>query len=71
MSPAWLSATKPQIVVISCGLNNAYGHPHPWALRYYGAVATDIYCTDLDGEVTVLARSDGTYEVRTGREHEH
>jgi competence protein ComEC len=65
VSPAWLAATKPEVVVISCGLNNQYGHPHPWALRYYGAVASEIYRTDWDGEVRVRGHHDGSYEVST------
>ena len=66
VSPVWLSETKPQVVVISCGADNAYGYPDPWALRYYEAVASEIYRTDLHGDVAVLARADGTYEVRVG-----
>lgn len=65
VSSAWLSATKPEVVVISCGLNNQYGHPHPWALRYYQTVASEIYRTDLDGEVTITAQRSGKYEVST------
>ncbi len=69
VSPAWLSATKPKAVVISCGAGNAYGYPDPWALRYYETVAAEIYRTDLHGDVTVFARDDGTYEVRIGGKH--
>lgn len=67
VTPAWLSATKPEVVVISCGLNNRYGHPHPWALRYYESVASEVYRTDLDGDVVVTLLPDGTYEVSTER----
>ncbi len=66
VSPAWLSATKPAVVVISCGPDNPYGHPHPWALRYYQAVASEVYRTDRHGEVTVRGHRDGTYAVVTG-----
>lgn len=64
VSPAWLAATKPGVVVISSGLNNPYGHPDPWALRYYRAVASEVYRTDLNGEVEVTAAPDGRYEIR-------
>jgi beta-lactamase superfamily II metal-dependent hydrolase len=63
VSPAWLSATKPEVVVISSGLNNQYGHPDPWALRYYEAVASEVYRTDWHGEVTVYGQRDGSYVV--------
>jgi beta-lactamase superfamily II metal-dependent hydrolase len=67
VSPAWLSATKPEVVVISCGRGNPYGYPHSWALRYYETVASGIYRTDTDGEIIVVAREDGEYSIITGR----
>lgn len=65
VSPLWVDRTRPEVVVISCGRDNPYGHPHPWALRYYRAVAQEIYRTDLHGTVTVLGSADGSYEVVT------
>jgi competence protein ComEC len=65
VSPGWLAATKPDVVVISCGVNNPYGHPHTWALRYYQAVASAVHRTDRDGEVAVRALRNGTYTVVT------
>ncbi len=67
VSPGWLSATKPEVVVISCGRGNQYGHPHSWALRYYETVASEVYRTDADGEVIVVAGEDGEYSIITGR----
>jgi beta-lactamase superfamily II metal-dependent hydrolase len=63
VSPGWLSATKPKIVVISLGRGNPYGHPHEWALRYYAVAADAIYRTDLHGEVTILGDVDGTFDI--------
>jgi hypothetical protein len=54
-------------VVISCGLDNQYGHPDAWALRYYETVASEVYRTDLHGEVKILGRQNGEYEVQTGK----
>ncbi len=67
VSPAWLSKTKPEVVVISVGGGNPYGHPHEWAMRYYRAVCDAIYRTDLHGEVTIQGNVDGTFVVDTGR----
>jgi len=67
VSPAWLAATKPELVVISCGRGNPYGHPDAWALRYYEAVAAEVYRTDLHGEITVRGLADGAYAVTTAR----
>jgi beta-lactamase superfamily II metal-dependent hydrolase len=67
LTPEWLSVVQPDVVVVTCGADNPYGHPHPWALRYYNSVADHVYRTDLDGEVMVLGARDGTYTVRTAR----
>jgi beta-lactamase superfamily II metal-dependent hydrolase len=67
VTPAWLAATRPEVVVISVGAGNTYGHPDPWALRYYQTVATDVYRTDRDGSVTIVGHGDGAYEVRSAR----
>ena len=67
VTPAWLAATKPEVVVISCGRDNPYGHPHPRALRYYESAARSVYRTDRDGDVRVVGLSDGTYTVTTTR----
>jgi len=67
LTPSWLNAIKPELVVITCGLDNRYGHPHPWALRYYRNVADNVLRTDMDGEISVLGARDGTYTVSTGR----
>ncbi len=67
VTPAWLSATRPDVVVIMCAFDNAYGYPHPWALRYYEAVASAIYRTDLQGDVVVEGRQNGEYTVTTSR----
>jgi len=67
VTPAWLAATKPEVVVISCGRGNAYGHPDASALRYYETVASQVYRTDVDGEVIVVVRGEGEYAVMTER----
>ena len=35
---AWLKATRPKLVVISCGEGNHYGHPHKETLQLLEAV---------------------------------
>jgi len=54
---------NPEVVVISVGANNSYGHPSPEALALYESVGADIYRTDLSGTVVVTAYPDGRYEV--------
>jgi competence protein ComEC len=67
VTPAWLSATRPEVVVISCGRDNPYGHPDPRALRYYETAAAWVYRTDHDGEVIVVVGEEGGYSVMTER----
>jgi beta-lactamase superfamily II metal-dependent hydrolase len=72
LTPGWVYATRPRVVVISVG-RNSYGHPDPTALRYYEAYAEAIYRTDQHGTVMVEGRRDGSFEVthrdRHGVEH--
>jgi beta-lactamase superfamily II metal-dependent hydrolase len=64
VTPAWLMATQPHVVIISCGKNNPYG-PHPWALRYYEAKAEEVDRTDRDGKISVRAAAHGGFTVTT------
>ena len=70
VTPAWLARTRPEVVVISAGAGNSYGHPHAAAMRYYCASGRRVLRTDLHGEVTVTVREDGTYTVAGQRERE-
>ena len=55
----FLKAVHPQYAVISCGVDNSYGHPHEETLEKLNILGASIYRTDMDK--TVLARSDGTW----------
>ena len=66
VTPGWLARTRPKVVAISVGANNAYGHPDAWALRYYQAGGRRVYRTDRDGDIVVRVAKDGSYEVTTG-----
>lgn len=57
-SVKFLSAVSPSIAVISCGLDNEYGHPDEELLSRLESYGIQIYRTDLDGTVTLLL--DGT-----------
>jgi competence protein ComEC len=47
---AWLA---PQVIVISSGAGNQYGHPHAETLATYRAVAGFVLRTDEDGTILV------------------
>lgn len=65
VTPGWLQRTRPEVVVISLGRDNPYGHPHPWAMRYYAAGNRTVYRTDQDGTVVVAVDRRGGYAIRT------
>lgn len=65
-SAAWLRAVSPKAALISCGLDNSYGHPHKTVLDRYAKANIQVYRTDRNGTVTVT--SDGSsYKVE--KEH--
>ena len=57
-SNEFLKKTHPKIAIISCGLNNDYGHPHKPTLAKLKVINSKIYRTDKDG--TIILESDGT-----------
>ncbi len=52
-SQALLDALNPQIVCISAGENNPYGHPAPALLRRLAVAGCRVYRTDLQGTITI------------------
>lgn len=57
-SEMFLKATNPTWAVISCGVDNSYGHPHQETLERLNNDDVQVYRTDLLG--TIIATSDGT-----------
>ena len=51
-SEVLLQAVRPQAAVISCGLNNSYGHPHLKTLQRLQNAGAEIYRTDTMGTLT-------------------
>jgi len=61
----FLQAVQPEIAVISCGMDNKYGHPGPDAMARLGQVGAKVYRTDTMGQIRVI--SDGEQvAVQTG-----
>ena len=60
---AFLKAVTPEVVAISCGAGNDYGHPHKEVLERYKKFNIQVYRTDQGG--TIAITSDGkTYSVK-------
>ena len=63
-SYVFLNAVLPEMGIISCGVNNKYGHPHEETLSILRDAGVVVYRTDLLGTITVS--SDGqNYTVAT------
>ncbi len=56
-SAEFLRAVSPELVVISCGKDNSYGHPHEDTLKNIESVGAQVLRTDLAG--TIVIGSDG------------
>ena len=64
--PAFVSAVRPQLAILSVGPNNRYGHPHAEVLQRYRSLNIPLLRTDRDGTVTLT--TDGVLLwIRTGR----
>lgn len=53
----FIQAVNPHIAVISCGIDNSYGHPHREVVERYTGQDIEMLRTDLNG--TVVISSDG------------
>ena len=62
----FLDSVLPEMAVISCGVNNKYGHPHEETLSILRDAKVDVYRTDLQGTITI--GSDGQ-NFTVGTEH--
>lgn len=57
-STSFLNQVKPEISIISVGINNMYGHPKQTTLDKLNALNSKIYRTDQNGNITITC--DGT-----------
>lgn len=61
-----LEKIRPRIALISCGLNNDYGHPHDRVIRALQAMGAELYRTDRQGTLVVTVQN-GEITVETKR----
>ena len=50
----FLRLTEPKLAIISCGIDNSYGHPHEEVLERLKAIGAKAYRTDELGEIEVV-----------------
>ncbi len=53
-SQKFLDEIKPSLIIISCGKNNDYGHPHKETMERYNKLGATIYRTDESGNILVI-----------------
>ncbi|MFH0882914.1 MAG: DNA internalization-related competence protein ComEC/Rec2 [bacterium] len=56
---AWLGALHPELVVISAGRNNPYGHPAPEVLQRISEFGISVHRTDREGAILLTPSTDG------------
>ena len=59
-SALFLLSVSPDHCIISCGVNNEYGHPHEETITKLWASGANIYRTDVNGSITASCMSDGS-----------
>lgn len=68
-SDAYLAAADPDIAIISCGVDNQYGHPHTEITDKLTTAHIESWRTDTDG--TIVITSNGTnYAIHSGNKTE-
>lgn len=66
-SEEFLSVLMPQVSIISCGINNRYGHPHEETVERLEGIVTEIFYTMESGQIT-LQIEEGRITVDEYRE---
>ena len=54
----FLSIIKPSISIISCGIDNKFGHPNETTLCNLNNIKSKIYRTDINGEIMLKIYKD-------------
>ncbi|SDC30093.1 DNA internalization-related competence protein ComEC/Rec2 [Shouchella lonarensis] len=55
-SEAWLNEVNPKVALVSAGVNNRFGHPHPEVVSRLHEAAVPLYRTDEHGMVVLKLR---------------
>lgn len=66
LTPAFLAAVRPKIVIFSMGRGNRFGFPSPQILARAGKIGARIYRTDRHGAI-ICSTNGKTLEVKTFR----
>ena len=59
----FIKKVNPEIALIGVGKNNRYGHPSNETLKKFENINTQIYRTDLCGEIYIKVNKNGNYSI--------
>lgn len=62
---AFVQAVNPEIVAVSCGVDNSYGHPHREPLENFESVGALVLRTDENGNIVIGKSSQDALEYST------
>lgn len=65
-SKKFIEAVSPKVAVISCGLNNKYGHPDDITLQTLENAGAEVVATDING--TIIVQADMHKKIKVYRE---
>ncbi|WP_278262865.1 ComEC/Rec2 family competence protein [Nocardia sp. AG03] len=65
-TPEFFRAVRPRLALISSGMDNTFGHPHPTVLAALAGLGSIVARTDRDGDVVVLG-GPGNLRIVTSR----
>ncbi len=62
-TPEWVNAVNPEYAIISCGLDNVYGHPKPQTIENLKGIP--VLRTDMQGDIKITAGKNGIKRITT------
>jgi competence protein ComEC len=67
-TPAFIAAVSPKVGIVSTGVRNRFGHPHPTTLATLAQAGVNVFRTDVEGAVTTWTDGEGLHvEAESGR----
>ena len=61
----FLKMVKPKIALIGVGKNNKFGHPNEEVIKRISSMGTNIFRTDLSGEIKISINKKGKVEIKS------
>lgn len=69
-APALLERATPNAAIVSCGLNNPHGHPHPSVTARHAQASIPLWRTDTQGLIHVKLWPSGRWRLSATHDHE-